>query len=190
MMDRFAVNIGLQLLTLFQLGCSAEWTSAIATIVLVIVAWVQLRAIRETSRADFIHRLNGDFFNPTTRGMLQVLLDQQPRFDANGGFPRFIEGRRVLFNAYELDDLLLGPLEAVGIFEQLGAVEIKAVYDVFGYYINLVWEHAEIQHYISWQRSQPDGWDIYERLETLYQKLKIFRRRKEQTSAIWKSEVA
>jgi hypothetical protein len=169
-------------------GPWAELLTSAATVLLVAVAWVQLASLRATSRADFVHKLNGDFFNPQMRKIVQLLQDHTAVFDDNGGKPRYIEDGTELFSCYELDDQLLGPLENVGIFECIGAVELSSVYDVFGYYILMVWEHVEIQRYIEWQRKQPYSWDVYERLEMLHQRCEAFRTKKEYYDAIWLCE--
>lgn len=43
----------------------AEWITALATIFIAVVATVQLQALRDISKADFIHRLNNDFIRQT-----------------------------------------------------------------------------------------------------------------------------
>ena len=166
----------------------AEWLAGAGTLVLVLVAWIQLQSIKATSRADFIHKLNGDFFNADMRRIMQSLQDRRAVFDENGGKPRYIEDAETLFTSYELDDLLLGPLENVAIFERIGAVKLDAVYDVFGYYILVVWEHPEVQRYIEWQRQQPCSWDVYERLENLHLKSDAYRVAKEQRDKTWVCE--
>ena len=167
----------------------AVWLGAVATVVLMIVAGIQLRAIRSTSRADFIHRLNQLFFTDRTNTLLRALSDRNPTFDENDGSPQFVEGRLIVFTADELDDHLLGPLEDVGIFEHLGAVELNAVYDEFAFFIYQVWKNPEIKKYILWSRKQPDGWDLYERLEEIYLKCEAYEKEKKQLRDLWICEV-
>jgi hypothetical protein len=173
--------LGLTFAALFLLAlCSAgyaseaiaAWVTGISTILLVGVAWFQLTAIRATTRADFIHRLNADFFNTETRRLLRVLEEGQTKFDASGSSPKFMEGSKVAFDAFDLDDLLLGPLEAVGIFERRGVIDIQLASQFFGWYVILIWQNSAVQEYIAWQRKQPDSSDVYVCLEDLYNRCK------------------
>jgi hypothetical protein len=64
--------------------------------------------------------------------------------------------------------LLLGPLEAVGIFLEKGAIDLPTAYEMFGSDVIFVWENAHIQTFVRWSREKPNGSDLYDQLEKLY----------------------
>ncbi|HEY3778270.1 MAG TPA: hypothetical protein VGL35_09440 [Rhizomicrobium sp.] len=153
-------------------GVWAEWLTAIATVALVVVAWVQLGALKLTSRADFIHRLSADFCKPGARRILRALERQDCKFDPDS--QKFIAGD-VTFDTYELDDFVLGPLESLALFEQRGIVDLSMVRDFFGWYIVTVWENSVVQEYCFWQAEQPEGADVYTGLARVYRLCKAIR---------------
>src|ERR1017187_7444175 len=55
--------------------------TAVITIILVLVAWVQLRDLARTSRADFIFRLKNDFFTAEARRLLFLVEEDLLRFE-------------------------------------------------------------------------------------------------------------
>ncbi len=154
-----------------------EWITALATIFIAVVATVQLQALRHISNADFIHRLNNDFYTAESRRVRKLLEATDLRLETFGKRARFIVGRQSL-DDHEIDDLVLGPLEAVGIFFANGVVDLESAYEMFGTCVIEVWENAVVKKYIGWQRELQHGADIYDKLETLYGECTAFEMRK------------
>jgi hypothetical protein len=77
-----------------------------------------------------------------------------------------------IIDAYELDDLLLGHFEDLGILYENKILDIHMIYEEFDWYIITCWENDDINEYIKYQREK-EGWDIYKRFENIYQKSKL-----------------
>ncbi|HEX4533542.1 MAG TPA: hypothetical protein VH000_04870 [Rhizomicrobium sp.] len=93
------------------------------------------------------------------------------RFDENGGVPRFMHDKKLLFSARELDDCLLAPLEAIGIYVERGAIDLGIAYEMFGSVVLEIWKYKPVQEYVVWLRKRDDdGWDLYDKLEIFYEK--------------------
>lgn len=160
------------------------WTMA-ATVVLAIIAWIQLRKISKTANADFIRQFKDVFFTPETRQLI-MLIDQKlmrfmdeplPYFVViEGSLPDFIraENARKFYTSYDLDDLLLGHFEDLGLFAKRGIITIEMAYEFFSWYIETTWENNEIKKYIESQR-KTEGEDIYENFEYIYKKCNSYR---------------
>lgn len=183
--------------------------TAILTGILAGVAYWQLKSFNKTTRADFIHRFTKDFFNESTREII-ALLDysalkfreseieygkdiprrEWPYFlidkDIAGQFKQKIPSQRELYTAFELDDDLLGYFDDLGTLEKRGILDISLIYDVFSYYIEIVWENEEIQKYIKWQQADnKDFGDMFENFEYIYRKCKSFGATKRNKQSIW-----
>ena len=63
-------------------------------------------------------------------------------------------GRKKYYSVWEVDDLLLGLFENIGMLEQRGIVDFQSVYDVFGWYIETAWKDEHIKEYIKYQRDE------------------------------------
>ncbi len=149
---------------------------------LVWVAWEELSKLSKTSSADFIHRLDNDFFTLETR-ILVSLIDckalelinyelnkEDESTDENESLPYFEVNQNTLektklpqgvisllsknncYSTWEVDDLLLGLCENIGMLEQRGIVSFQMVYDVFSYYLELIWNYDHIKEYIRYCR--------------------------------------
>lgn len=159
---------------------------------LVWVAWQQLAGLGETSAADFVHRLNKDFFNARTRTIIDLLdadalvfLDSKDQ-DCKGkeGWPYFrvdkarvsqttypddhvkrITGRNS-YSSWEVDEILLSHFEDIGNLQKRGTISFSQVIDNFGWYITLAWDHPQIQAYLKYQRDyySVDMWPAFERI--------------------------
>jgi len=151
-------------------GTFTEWVTASATVGAVVVAAVQLRAIRATDRANLPYQLNQDFFKPEARRIIRLLDKDNVVFDENKSAGQFLVNSQAVFDSYELDDYILGPLETVAAFEDQDAVDIEMVYAMFDWYIEIALKSEAVQSYIKWQRTQPNGFDVYLGLENLYVK--------------------
>lgn len=173
--------------TIYDPGVFWVMLTAISTVVLVIVAWSQLRSLAKTSRSDFLYKLKKDFFTDEARRMIflfeQGLVEFQP-----GEMPYFkvvareqaglsarmkelgIVGHSV--SAYAVDDALLGPMEDLGVLEELGLVNLREVYEVFVTYINICVESEAMKEYLGYCRRDPSDEDVYDNLLRLYRRLK------------------
>jgi len=116
----------------------------LVTALLVLVAWWQLRSIKKTSRAEFIKKFNDSFFTKETRELVLLLSnsalefsvleikdkedDRLPYLKLKGNVVEqlktagliTVEDWRLGYNAFEVDDLLLGHLDDVGRYEKKG----------------------------------------------------------------------
>ena len=156
-----------------------EWITAVSTMSAVGIAYWQLNAMNKISRADFIIRLKDDFFKPETREIIELLDNQDMEFVGNdinkACFQKKSDEKRQL-TIYEMDDLLLGKFEDIGIFLDKRILDIEMVYHEFEWYVTLVWTNIEIQKYIVLQRQ--DGDDMYCKFENLYNQCKKIRQKK------------
>ena len=179
---------------------TALWTAAlvIVTFILLLVAYFQLSNIKKTARAEYIKRLNDSFFTEETRNLMVLLfnsaielstlpimdeegktkIDELPYFKIkefvleqlkNSGLISFADWRKG-YNAFEIDDLLIGHLDDVGRFEKNGLLDIHTAYSTFGYYVlELVGENeeekTEVRKYLNDQECQGN----YDDLEYIYE---------------------
>jgi len=177
---------------------TAVWTAAltVVTLILVLVAWAQLSKIKKIAKADFVKRLNDSFFTEETRNLVVLLFNSAieytilPIKDSNGKskideLPCFRIKNFVLkqlktnglielpawrkgYNAFEIDDFLLGPLDDVGGFEKQGLLDFQAVDRTFGYYIReLVGKNEGVKKYLK----DPECQGNYDNLMYIYKKL-------------------
>lgn len=173
---------------------TAVWTATLVftTLILALVAYVQLSNIKKTARAEYIKRLNDSFFTAETRNLLVLLFNSAIEFDilsikdkegkieidklpyfrirefvldqlvANGLLS--LEKWRKGYNAFEIDDLLLGPLD-IGRFERKDLVDFHSAESTFGYYIReLVGKNEEVKKFLDDEGSQGN----YDDLEYIY----------------------
>lgn len=189
---------------------TAFWTMILvgATLLLFIIAWIQLGKISKTGSADFIHRFKEDFFRPETRRLIMLIdqdcikfkdddlagfeviedpiLEQKGRKDPKNVLRAWKIFKSLLtrktpssdktyYTGYELDDLVLGHFEDLGIFEKRGIIKIDMIYEEFGWYIEAVRDNCEIDKYIKSQRAgEPADKDIYDQFDYIYEKSKSF----------------
>ncbi len=162
--------------------------TALATILLIGVAYWQLRSLAQTSRSDFLYRLKSDFFTDEARRLIFLAENELLKFHSEHQIPFFeilrreshgvadrmrelgIEGNSI--SVYLVDDILLGPMEDIGVFEKLGLVSLKEVYEVFVTYINICVESPGLKEYLEWSRKDPEDCDVYDNLLHLYERLK------------------
>jgi hypothetical protein len=73
---------------------------------------------------------------------------------------------RRAYSTYEIDDLLLGPLEDIASLED--QLSFDVIYQFFSYYICRVWENGEIKRYVRGARTErAEAADIYLSSESL-----------------------
>ena len=167
-------------------GVLGSILAAIFAAFLVWVAWEELSKLGKTSSADFIHKLDNDFFTRETRTLVSLIdckvlefkkpidkqspngggessdgIESQPYFEVDQSkldktnLPEKLKqrlGRRKYYSAWEVDDLLLGLFENIGMLERRGIVDFQMVYDVFSWYLEKAWENNHIKEYIRYQR--------------------------------------
>lgn len=90
-------------------------------------------------------------------------------------------GRRLkekrFYSEYEIDDLVLGHFEDIGLFEKRGLIDMGMVYEEFSYYIEAVYRNGAIKKYIESLRKKDVG--IYAYFEYIHNKCKSFGEAKE-----------
>lgn len=168
---------------------TAFWTMVLTltTIVLLVVAYRQLSDLARTSKGDFLFRLKNDFFTEETRRLI-FLLDNDLLEFRPSTFPYFeivnrgscVARLAELGITYEnvsvslIEDLVLGPLEDVGLFVKLKRITLEEAYEEFDSYIQLCAESKAIQAYLRWEPEdygeQDD--DAYDNFQILYERLK------------------
>jgi len=167
---------------------------------LVWVAWEQLGNLGKISSADFIHRLNGEFFTSNTRKLLNLIdcealefkqnnqaesgndSEVQPYFQVNKDkinktkLPKDLKrslNKREHYSVWEVDDLLLGHFEDIGRLEQRRIVDFQSVYDVFSWYLESVWDNDAIKEYIQWSRDDDKANRIDQAIYSQFQYIAI-----------------
>jgi hypothetical protein len=161
--------------------------AALATVVLLIVAWRQLRSLAKTSRSDFLYRLKSDFFVTEARQLSFLANEDLLKFHSEKDFPYFeilqrdetrvadrirelgIEGDSV--SIYLIDDVLLGPMEDIAVFEKSKVIDLDDVYEVFETYLTICVTSSGLKEYIAWSREGEGNEDVWENLLNLHKKL-------------------
>jgi len=134
----------------------------LATVGLVYIAYYQVNKIREQSNADFIARLNREFFyeNETNPGILQAIEEHRPLFKNAGGN----------FSDYQIH-AYLRYFEMIERFIASGIVRIELVDEMFGGYIARAWENPEIKKYVDEIRSNKKDKRYFEHFEQLAKRI-------------------
>ncbi|HUC01636.1 MAG TPA: hypothetical protein VMA75_01905 [Candidatus Paceibacterota bacterium] len=134
----------------------------LATLGLLYVAYYQVNKIRSQSNADFIARLNREFFyeNPTNRKIIKAIEEHQPVFQKNGGE----------FTEYDIH-AYLRYFEMIERFIAGGIVSLDLVDEMFGNYIARAWENGEIQEYVVRNRERRKDKRYLEHFEQLAKKI-------------------
>jgi hypothetical protein len=161
-------------LTSLLTGSAAEWVTAVVAAGALWVAWIQLRAIRKTDSADFVHRLDRDFFTPEVAKFIQWLERNEFRFVEQGDDSYFLDPFDKKVDIYEVDFHLLNPLENLATLAEDGLVKLDLVYSFFDWYVEVVWENSAISNYVTWLRKQKNSWDCFTNLEALYNRCRAY----------------
>ncbi len=171
--------------------------TALFTLILVFVAWTQLTGINATSSCDFIHRFKKDYFRKSTRRLFYLIEHECIIFNensspsdiddsffkvdkdkvSNSNLPDDIKRdllTKTSYSTYEIDDLLLGHFEDVGLFEKTNVVNIDMVYEEFDYYICITHENKEIKKYLEYCRKGDGNDDIYDKFSDIYEKCQSY----------------
>jgi hypothetical protein len=133
-----------------------------ATLGLVYIAYYQVNKIREQSNADFIARLNREFFyeNTTNRNIIKAIEEHRPLFHGNNGE----------FSEYDIH-AYLRYFEMIERFIANGIVTLDLVDEMFGGYIARAWENNEIREYVARVRSDKKDKRYFEHFEQLAKKM-------------------
>jgi hypothetical protein len=179
---------------------SFNWIQFIAPFVTLIgigVAIIQLSKNNKTRKADFTHRLDSEFFTSDSRICVELIyLDLikfiEPENPNDDGYflidknkvesltkryhllKDFAKKRDFEISCFEIDDLLLGHFEKIGLYWNKKVVDIDFVYGIFDYYIQLTYDNNDIKNYIKWMRQDPNCVDVYEQFETIANELKKY----------------
>lgn len=173
--------------TFHELEALATIVAAFAAVALAYFAWRELRALTRTSKADFIYRLKKDFFVAKSRQLRFLVENHLLEFRtatlrqscaslANTKIPYFrvvgaseptvaVRMKELGINyesvsKYVVDDKLLGPLEDVGMFWVMNAINDRQAYDEFHTFLAMCANNKEIQRYIRYcmEHGHPDAW--------------------------------
>jgi hypothetical protein len=186
-------------------GMIGALLGAILTLLLAYVAWKQLNQVARTQSASFVLEVKSEFFQERTRalftligeGLLKFVQPDAPKSSyfeidierlAQLGLPqplRSMMEKKQFYSTYEVDDLLLGHFEDLGLLTRLGIVELDIIYGMFSWYIEETWENEAIKSYIESERSTPEDIeteeadiidaDMYEDFEYIYTACKNYR---------------
>ncbi len=157
------------------------------------VAWTQLGDVANTASADFILRLKQDFFQDRIRTIITLVANrwlQFVEFDDEGNpmaipylavrqgaldaarLPDEVKARLRtpgVYTAFDIDDLLLGPLVDVAVLWEAGTLRLDTVRSTFGWYVRIAWDDPDVSAYIVHQRTH-EGEDVYAALGRLRQR--------------------
>lgn len=160
---------------------------AMGTLVLAYAAWKQLGDLAKTNKATFILQLRAAFFTADTRrlfflvdeGLLAFVESPIPHFEvdvSDDSLSQRLEElgiARKTISTYEIDDLILGPLEDVGMLERDGIITLRQAYDWFYSYIDVCAGNPALRSYIKYLHSGgPSESDIYEAFDRLHRRLR------------------
>lgn len=134
----------------------------LATVGLVYIAYYQVNKIREQSNADFIARLNREFFyeNATNPSIIKAIEEHRPILLKNKG----------IFSEYDLH-AYLRYFEMIERFTAKGIISLDLVDEMFGNYIARAWENNEIKEYVTRVRENREDQRYFEHFEQLAKKI-------------------
>jgi hypothetical protein len=185
----------------------AIWTmiTAICTSFIAIIAYFQLAKANKISQADFDQRFKIDFFNKETQQLFMLFqynllvfkiesvteddcgfpyfeIDRQ-KIDANHIFSIYLPENKYRYSSYEVDELLLGHFEDLGLFYRKKLMDIEFIYSGFSYYIDEIHKNDEVKKYIKWSRDNEGDEDDYaedtfEDFDLIYKKVKCYEKRR------------
>jgi hypothetical protein len=129
-----------------------------ATLILAYIAYYQVNKVRGQSNADFILRLNREFFyeSQTNRNLVKAIEKHEPVLKENHGE----------FDEYDIYGYLRY-FEMIERFIDAGIVSFDLVDEMFGAYIARAWENVEIRSYVVWIRKERKDDRYFEHFEQL-----------------------
>ena len=134
----------------------------LATLGLVYIAYYQVNKIRGQSNADFIARLNREFFyeSTTNRHIIMAIEERKPLFQRYGGE----------FSEFEVH-AYLRYFEMIERFIANDIISLDLVDEMFGGYIARAWENQEIKKYVTDTRHAKKDKRYFEHFEELAEKI-------------------
>lgn len=171
-------------------GLVGDLILACITCLLVVVGWVQLSKINKTNSATFLLDIKKGFFVAPTRDLVQLVDSDwlvfeekdeltESYFTVNEDKVRESElewtlRHRLLahraYSVYDMDDLLLGHFEDLGMLLKQRSVDEDMVYAMFSWYVERAWENRAIYDYVMAQRKTDNT--LYTEFEYLYNQCK------------------
>jgi hypothetical protein len=184
----------------FNWTAIATVISAATTIIIAIIAYNQLNEIQNTSKADFFHRLKSDFFTDATREifmlfdykLMNFMIDEknnkpyyyfeidEEKLKQNDSITKYKTNLKKHYSSHEIDDLLLGIFEDLGVYKSKGIIDDVYIEQGFEYYINHIGGNFQIQKYILTIRKNSGDDGYYDKFEKLYMNIKGNRSFKEE----------
>lgn len=187
-------------------AATGSMIAGVATVALAFIAWYQLGKTNKIANADFAHRFKNDFFTEETRHLFMLFeyelltlkkesfKSDKPKlayfeiectkYDSKSAFLLSLIEMKPRYTSCEIDDLLLGHFEDLGLFLKKGLLDIETIYEGFSYYIKTIHENDQIDNYIMWNR-EPGGQDIYDNFDYVYKKVRRYGKRKGQKKKLW-----
>ncbi len=168
---------------------------AVVTLVLALIALRQLFDISLTSKSDFLLRLKRDFFTSETRVLMHLIENDYLEFSDTDKESYFVvkisplpadaksieedllrktadrPNGKTAYSSFEMDDLILGQLDDVGMLEERRILDPWMVESVFGYYIRLVMNGPAVRDYLKTVRAQNP--EAYDHLEEMHHRHRI-----------------
>jgi len=140
----------------------AQGGTFVATLGLVVVGYFEVNKVRRQNNADFIARLNREFFyeSATNREIIKAIEEHRPILHGNSGD----------FNEYELR-AYLRYFEMIERFISEGVVSLDLVDEMFGSYIARAWENAEVKDFVARMRADRKDKRYLEHFEQLAGKI-------------------
>jgi hypothetical protein len=173
----------------FAGGLLGATVTLVVTLALLAVAYLQLSSVASTASADLIFKLKRDFFTDPVRILFQLVdhgwltlrrgtkdlayFSVEMKDIDDSGLPAELKQtlkQKPFYSEYEIDDVLLGHFEDMGMLVEKGVLAFDMVYEMFSYYIETVFENRQIEMYMNGQRRGDPG--LYANFERIYKECK------------------
>ena len=150
------------------IGVGAQIGLFLATLLLAYVGYYQINKVRAQSNADFIARLNREFFyeNEVNRSIVRTVKEGGPILKKNGG----------AFTEYDIEGCIRY-FEMIERFIAEGVISFGLVDEMFGSHIVRCWENGEIKGYILGESSTQKDNRYFEHFEMLAIRIAGYRKR-------------
>lgn len=159
--------------------------SAVATVLLVILAAIPLWSIAKTRRTEVARRLRDEFWTERTKAIMFLIDHNLLAYDAGvpcfrlrgiGGDPaeEMITqtlGESGVLSIFEVDDKILNPLEEVAAMTFAGSISFEDVYALFGNFIRSTVENEAIRQHIQETRRRQQSANAWVHLERIVPRL-------------------
>jgi hypothetical protein len=96
----------------------------------------------------------------------------------------YLPEHKYRYSSYEIDELLLGHFEDLGLFYRKKLMDIEFICSGFSYYIEEIHENDEIKKYIEWSKKNEGNEDDYaedtfEDFDLIFKEVKCYEKRKQ-----------